>query len=74
MITGTFFLTEDLKFVDVTIISNAECFAVYDIITDCHLCIDTAGGTAGVCSVSIKFIKIKTILQSIFNIVPFYKN
>jgi len=50
-------ITQFLRFVDVTIINNEDCQAVYgDIINDSKLCIDTAGGTKGICFVSEKSI------------------
>ncbi|XP_059486668.1 brachyurin-like [Neocloeon triangulifer] len=45
------YISEDLKFVDVKVIENAECAAVYgDIINDSKICVDTNAGLSGTCN------------------------
>ncbi|XP_065336328.1 brachyurin-like [Cloeon dipterum] len=44
-------ISPELKYVDVTIMSNAECSSYFgSTITANHICIDTAGGSGGVCN------------------------
>jgi len=44
-------ISPTLKFVDVTVMTNAECGNYYgNIINDSKICVDTNGGTEGTCN------------------------
>ncbi|XP_059479425.1 brachyurin-like [Neocloeon triangulifer] len=44
-------ISPELKFVDVTVLANADCASYYgNIINDSKICVDTNGGTEGTCN------------------------